>query len=130
MGNTLQRDTMDAVDFIAILGDNFYDQDGTNSAEFYSRLETPVKTTPLVTMPGNHDYWIFGNPPGDQDRDQFGNGFMQFYGQDTVGASKKSPYDFTKGPPALAASANFFSFYIIGNVGIITYSDAYEYAEN
>jgi hypothetical protein len=32
--------------------------------------------------------------------DQLGHGFMQYYGQDTLGASASSPYDFSVDPDA------------------------------
>ena len=146
--NLMQSNPSEAVDFFAMLGDNWYDQCGDNAQKFYSRLETPVKTTLLITMPGNHDYWIAGKPewsppgytcaagtPGAGDGDQLGNGFMQYYGQDTLGASDSTPYDFTTPDPdhgsrfpALATSSNFFSYYMIGNVGVISYSNAASWA--
>jgi len=117
-----------AADFVALLGDNFYSQRGVEARDFFARLETGVKLTPLVTVPGNHDYWIAGGPPGYADADSYGNGFMQFYGQDTLAATDAAPYDFSVDPDtkAIAAPANFFSYYALGNVGVVTFSDAYD----
>lgn len=127
--NLMQSSPSKAVNFIALLGDNFYDRSGKSSADFYSRLETPVKTTLLVTVPGNHDYWLIGSPSKDLG-DQYGNGFMQFYGQDVMAASASSPYDFSVDPVTsqLPDPSNFFSYYTIGNVGVIGYSDAYDWS--
>jgi hypothetical protein len=61
---------------------------------------------------------------------------MQWYAQDTLASSSAStaPFDFSVNPDhhllrhPLPAAANFFSYYTIGNVGFITFSNAHGYA--
>ena len=90
----------------------------------------------------NHDFWIFSAPLVWTKHDQLANGFMQFYGQDVAAgvhneaAGSTSPLDFTNDPDGENASAynfpvasNFFSYYMLGNVGFISYSGAHSYDE-
>ncbi|CAE8642909.1 unnamed protein product [Polarella glacialis] len=99
----------DDIDFWAITGDNFYDQRGDVVPEFFSKLSDKVKSKPLLTVPGNHDFWIMGDRPG-TDTDNLGYGWMQYYGQDTVASfhtGDSSPYNFSGDPDKseLASSA-------------------------
>lgn len=48
----------DPVDFWHILGDNFYDKDGSLTTAWFGQLETATKATPFATALGNHDYWV------------------------------------------------------------------------
>jgi len=77
---------------------------------------------------GNHDYWVHGNPRAAESEDQLANGFMQFYGQDTVGSSSHplspSPYNFRVDPDRTNMTSlrkplpeNFFFYHTIGNTG-------------
>jgi len=65
-------------------------------------------------------------------RHQLGNGFFQFYGQDT--ASKSFPYDFSVDPDLdpdaekLPPAENFFWYNKIGNTAFIGFSGAHSYA--
>ena len=85
------------------------------------------------TQPGNHDFWVKSAPsvyePG---RDQLGNGFMQFYGQDVAASALNAatPYDFSVDPNVdlgshsanaenLPVADNFFYYNQIGNVGFM-----------
>ena len=72
-------------------------------------------------------------------RDQFGNGFMQWYAMDTLAArgvppgSHLPPFNFSVDPSEghavfgghLADVSNFFSYSQIGNVGVVSLSNAY-----
>ena len=73
-------------------------------------------------------------------KDQLGNGFMQFYGQDVAASYRAedgvTPYDFSVNLDAIEPSAvtlppleNFFFYNQIGNVAFIGYSGAYPYEE-
>ena len=65
--------------FWQILGDNFYDRDGSLSREFFSGLNLGAKSAFISSTPGNHDYWVYGVPILKSKADQFANGFMQYY---------------------------------------------------
>jgi hypothetical protein len=126
-----------AVDFWGILGDNFYDRTGAGSSIFYSKLNQSVKEKPLITVPGNHDYWILGDPKFSSKLDQCGNGHMQFYAMDNEAASKVpqgsnlAPFNYSVDPDAgllgcnAASADNSRFFQQIGNVGIIAQSGAF-----
>ncbi len=64
-----------------------------------------VKSAFFATVPGNHDFWINAAPTQYVTTDQLGNGFMQYYGQDTVSSLMNDcesgsglPYDFETHP--------------------------------
>lgn len=120
------------MDFWTILGDNFYDQDGIASAGWMSALSDSTKSHIFQTVAGNHDYWVHAAPTLWVPADQLGNGFMQFYGQDTLAASESSPYDFSQDPDlssllhmVLPIHENFFWYNKLGNLGYIGYSGLY-----
>jgi hypothetical protein len=123
-----------------ILGDNFYDQKGVHTDAWFNALTVESKSKIFGTVPGNHDYWVFGDPSSyDHFDDQLGNGFMQYYGQDvsaSVSSSSATPYDFSVSPRSplnngdekyLPVFSNFFYYNTIGNVGFIGFSGAYEW---
>lgn len=64
--------------FYGVLGDNFYDKDGTLGKEFFSRLSIHTKSKLFLSVAGNHDLWILGTPLLAQTSDQYGNGHMQY----------------------------------------------------
>ena len=117
-----------------ILGDNFYDQNGLPTSAFFSKLSIASKTKIFVSVPGNHDYWVCGNPDCyDRTNDQQANGFMQYYGQDAYASLASFPYDFMVDPDSVEvtkeedlrpAAGNFHLVNIIGNIGIIGFSGA------
>jgi hypothetical protein len=73
------------MDYFGVLGDNFYDRDGTLAPPFFNSLSDATKSKLLITVPGNHDFWIMGTPWLAQPKiDSTGNGFFQYYGQDTL----------------------------------------------
>jgi len=130
------------VDYWGILGDNFYDRTGEGSAIFYSMLNQSVKEKPLITVPGNHDYWILGSPRLSSRNDQCGNGHMQFYAMDSDAAARVppgsplAPFNYSVDPRGgffsackIASADNSRYFQQMGNVGIIAQSGAYTLEE-
>ena len=139
----------DDVSFWGILGDNFYDQTGDMSAREYAKLSLATQSKITLHVPGNHDYWVMGSPALGTRSDQYANGFMQWYAQDTragradlpsgaPGANASAmPFDFSSDPSkghgvfggSLPAIDNSFFYNQVGNVGFIGYSGAYKYDE-
>ncbi|KAG8467734.1 hypothetical protein KFE25_006786 [Diacronema lutheri] len=132
------------VSYWGILGDNLYDRTGEVSRSFFDSLALGTKSKILLTVPGNHDYFVLGTPRVATRWDQFGNGFMQWYAQDSAAASTLmpgdtgAPFDFSKDPDAgrspdrpfggqKVALANTFWYNQVGNVGFIGFSGAYTY---
>lgn len=123
------------VDFYGVLGDNFYDRDGTLAPPFFNSLSDSIKSKLLVTVPGNHDFWMMGDPWLAQPAtDPNGNGFMQYYGQDVLSSTKTFPFNFSVDPDKegiwnhydrLPSFENFFFYYHIGPVGMIGFSGAH-----
>merc|ERR1711871_417889 len=142
--NTFERMTAllnaagSSMDYWQILGDNFYDREGTLSQAWFDQLNLDVKSTLFSTVAGNHDYWAFGDPLVSVKGDQFGNGHMQFYGMDPVSSNAGADFlNFSVDPDKagilgskLPAIENSFSYYSIGNVGFITFSGAYSFDDS
>lgn len=117
------------IDFFALLGDNFYDQDGRLTSALWRSLSPAFKQTFLVTTPGNHDIWVKGGPGSNADEyDQYGYGFMQFYAQDSLAATGSDVFNFSSFPSIVDPTAfnndpaNFFLYHQLGNIGIIAYN--------
>jgi hypothetical protein len=130
--NSFMRDA--DMSFYGILGDNFYDRDGSITQRWFNALEPTTKSKLLITVPGNHDFWVGGSPSGVA-ADQFGNGFMQYYGQDTIASEGPSGFlDFSVDPDAAASRGslpnlrNFFFYHKIGNVAFIGFSGAHPFS--
>lgn len=129
----------DEIDFWGILGDNFYESQqsgGPVAKKFFEQLPASVKAKPFLTIPGNHDFWLAGEPPGQRPEiDQYGYGFMQMFGQDTEYAMKKNsskhPYDFSVKPAigSLPVMDNFVFSHQIGDIGFFGYSGAHSRTE-
>jgi len=124
----------DDISYWQILGDNFYDQVGDASSDWFSGLTDASKSKMFATVPGNHDFWVNSAPKLYVPNDQLGNGFMQFYGQDTVAATATSPFDFSadpdgvnKGSENLPPASNFFFYNKVGNTAFIGYSGAHTF---
>ena len=93
------------------------------------------KSKVFGTVPGNHDFWVSGAPTKWVPKDQVGNGFMQFYAQDTIsGENRVVPFDFAVDPDTaksganLAAASNFFSYNKVGNIAFFSYSGAHSFS--
>jgi len=107
-------------------------------------ISLEAKSKILLTVPGNHDYWVMGTPLLGRKKDQCGNGYLQFYAQDAkasenvTAGNKAVPYDFSVNPGDLSTNSlsalwgcklptahNFWWYNQIGNVGLIGQSGAY-----
>jgi len=123
----------DDLSYWQILGDNFYDQAGNVSSQWFAGLTSQSKSKMFAATPGNHDFWVNSAPNLYVPNDQLGNGFMQFYAQDTIAATSSSPFDYSSNPDAtynaenLPTAANFFFYNQVGNTGFIGYSGAHSY---
>lgn len=130
-----------STDFWGIFGDNFYDRYGDLTVDVFSRISMQAKSKLFLSVVGNHDYWIL-DPLVSTTADQCGNGYMQFYAQDTKASefnfagNSSAPFDFSVDPDKdrilglgcnTAAKDNFFWYNQIGNVGLIGQSGAYSY---
>ena len=127
--------------FWGVLGDNWYDRTGETTADIYARLSLHTLSKPFVTVAGNHDYWVLGGPhDSERDFDQYGNGFMQYYAQDTLASrhatpgSPLPPFNLSISPSAgrsiwqsgnLPAIENALFYHQLGNVAFLGYSGAY-----
>ena len=126
-------------DFWALLGDNFYDKTGKVTRQVFDTFSTGTKSKLMLTVPGNHDYWILGTPAVSSKADQFANGHMQWYAQDTKASASVQPgdkgaaiFDFSNDPSKkkqLPTIENSFHYHQIGNLGVVAYSGAYELAD-
>jgi hypothetical protein len=122
-------------------GDNWYDRTGQATQKVFEQLDLTTLEAPMLTVAGNHDYWIMSQPAwAMRDLDQFGNGFIQYYAQDTLAAreavagSAAPPFNMSVDPAAgakilgagnLPAVDNSFFYHQIGNLGFIGFSGAY-----
>jgi hypothetical protein len=120
----------DDVSYWQILGDNFYDQQGAASSSWFAGLTSQSKSKMFAAVPGNHDFWVNSAPKLYVPKDQLGNGFMQFYAQDTIAASASSPFDFANNPDKetddrneaaenLPTASNYFFYNQVGNTAFI-----------
>ena len=73
-----------------------------------------------------------GSPELKTSNDQFGNGFMQYYGQDVISSTSTSPYDFSVDPSTekLPVAGDFFTYNQIGNIAFVAFSGAHPFKEN
>jgi hypothetical protein len=139
------------IDAFGILGDNFYDRNGSITTAFFKLLTPELKRKFFFSVIGNHDYWVGGTPNQQGPLDQFGNGFMQYYAHDTLASLSPKPppsagaadapaanfFDFRGDPDVidpsgnhtLPAAANFLWHHQLGNVGLIGFSGAYSINE-
>eukprot|EP00658_Telonema_sp_P-2_P000020 TRINITY_DN10003_c0_g1_i1.p1 TRINITY_DN10003_c0_g1~~TRINITY_DN10003_c0_g1_i1.p1 ORF type:complete len:278 (-),score=62.24 TRINITY_DN10003_c0_g1_i1:478-1311(-) len=117
------------LDFFAILGDNFYDQDGRLTSAVWRQLSPEFKQSFLISTPGNHDIWVAGGPGPTADQyDQYGHGFMQWYAQDSLAASPTGLFNLSAVPTLPVNGSklnnspdNFLLAEQLGNVGILAY---------
>ena len=107
-------------------------------------LNPSVKSTMFATTPGNHDFWMYGRAleVDTEPSDQYGNGFLQWYAQDSIAAKDdpSQPFNLSIAPACTTCKAgvcdcttqkadasNFFHYSILGNVGLLTYSGAHPF---
>ncbi|CAJ1440540.1 unnamed protein product [Effrenium voratum] len=114
-----------------LLGDNFYDQTGELSREFFSRVSMNVKRRFWLMVNGNHDNWVCGLPVCGNQKDNFGIGQMQFYPMDSVASLQSPVFTFDLDPDQdkhwdrfLNNGTNFLFYHKLGNVGFVGYSGA------
>jgi len=150
---TLLNAALPSVDVWYMTGDNFYDRYGIWTVGIFAQLSEAAQGTPLITTPGNHDYWQEGVSTLSTDNivtgyDQFANGFMQFYAQDTAASfapaapptkliqpsgtstsrftSGNAFFDFSANPGSWrdydAKPSNFYHYSIAGNVGFVVFT--------
>ena len=129
-------------DYWGILGDNFYDRTGETTHKIFEQLTLDTLSKPLVTVAGNHDYWILSPSVTLQGYDQYSNGFLQYYPMDTIAAKHAmpgvkgptaTPFNFSVDPDReervedrLPMIDNSIFYQQIGNVALIGFSGAYE----
>lgn len=112
-------------------------QDGTPSATLFNALSSKTKSKIFASVPGNHEFWINASPALWVPKDQQGQGFMQFYGQDVIAAKASDvamPYDLSvdpdgdsKGRNNLPPGSNFMFYNKVGNVAFIGFSGAHSF---
>jgi len=122
----------DPLDFIVLLGDAFYDVHGMLTASFWRQLSKKTQQTLLLSVPGNHDFWIF-SPSLAMSQDQMGIGFRQWYAQDTAADAPKASgcendtdsVNETVPYPGMPGARDFFFYHIIGDIGFLGFSGAH-----
>lgn len=127
------------LDYWGTWGDNFYDKNGSLSTRFFAQLSQDVKSRVFFTGAGNHDFWVSGSPNHSLPEDQFGNGFMQYYAQDTAASQSdpSQPFDFSISPDGalpgtrgfLPDARNFVHYSKVGNQGYLVYSGVFGFAD-
>jgi len=119
------------VDYWGIVGDNFYEMRGSIAEHFFAGLSAGARAKPFLTVPGNHDFWIMGAPAQGRPDDQYGNGFMQYYGQDTEAGLGAAPFDLSVDPATrrIPDMRNFVFSHQIGDVAFLGFSGAHPRAE-
>jgi len=123
--------------FWGVVGDNWYDLNASLTDAFFARLSMRAKALPLLTVPGNHDFWNWGHPPSNlyaqPAPDQVGYGFMQYYAMDCLAATRSAnlaPFNLSWVPPlgesyGLPDASNFFFYNAVGSLGFIGFSNAH-----
>ena len=82
---------------------------GTISSSFYDALGPAIKQKFFFTVIGNHDYWVDGVPHSQTAKDQFGNGFMQYWPMDSIASAEATPpafLNFSSDPNVVAPDGN------------------------
>jgi hypothetical protein len=133
-----------------VIGDNLYDRDGSITSSFYRSLTPKAQSVIEVTVVGNHDFWYAGSPLLRDREDPFGDGFVQWYAQDSI-AGKEDTTNFldlsvdpdvapindddasgddgVKRENFLPIATNFISYHKIGNIGFLGYSGGHSWEE-
>lgn len=128
----------DDMHYYHILGDNFYDREGQYTNAWFEALSLDTKSKLHLSVPGNHDTWVFGVPSLYGRKDQLQNGFMQYYGNDNMASlvSPLIPFDFSVNPDgpnvnaqSLPPASNLFTYSKVGNVMFIGFSGAHPWQD-
>jgi len=123
----------DELDYWINAGDLFYDQVGDITWDFFSGLPPAVASTVHGISVGNHDFWQDGSPnTASLERDNFGQGLMQWYAQDTMSSKfdESLLFDQSRTPPQTPDVSNFFWYYMMGNVAFISFSGEHGWADS
>lgn len=104
--------------------DNFYDQGGELTHDFFSRISLDVKQRFWLVVNGNHDNWVCGFPICGSSMDDFGIGQMQYYPMDSIAAKDDDRvFSFDIDPDQhrqwnrfLNNASNFIFYHKLGNV--------------
>jgi len=140
MINTLAEvDGDSGFDGFIMLGDNFYDSDGTITTSFWKRLTLKAMSKPLIYVLGNHDIWTGGAPAAGEVYDPLQYS-LQYFGIDTVVSKENGNYfDYTINPDspppgsgkkyqsieATSSIKNSIGWYKFGGFGILFFNGAY-----
>jgi len=119
-----------------IIGDNFYDNSGWITKQYFDLLNIDAKRKVSGAVMGNHDYWINGSPQNGDESDSLGIGHTQWYATDSawslVGDGGKTPFDWSKDPRGQSKShfppmnpTNNIWWNTMGNIGMLAYSGAF-----
>lgn len=126
-------------DGFIMLGDNFYDSDGTITTSFWKRLTLKAMSKPLIYVLGNHDIWTGGAPASGEVYDPLQYS-LQYFGIDTVVSKENGNYfDYTINPDspppgsgtkyqsieATSSIKNSIGWYKFGGFGILFFNGAY-----
>ena len=127
-------------DCFVLLGDNFYDSDGTITTSFWKRLSLKAMSKPLIYILGNHDIWTGGSPSSGVVYDPLQYS-LQYFGIDTVfsrtNASRYFDYSIDPDDPlagsgvqyqsigATSSIENSVGWYKFGGYGILFFNGGY-----
>ena len=130
-------------DCFIMLGDNFYDSDGTITTSFWKRLSTKAMSKPLVYILGNHDIWTGGAPDDGVIYDPLQYS-LQYLGIDSVvGADDGTYFDYSINPDdppagsgtkyqsieATSSIKNSIGWYKFGGFGLLFFNGGYSAEE-
>jgi len=103
--------------------DNFYDQSGELTEQFFSGISLNVKRRFWLMVNGNHDNWVCGFPMCGSSNDDFGIGQMQYYPMDSIASQDNQIFSFDVDPDQnrqwnqfLNNASNFMFYHKLGNV--------------
>ena len=126
-------------DCFIMLGDNFYDSDGTITTSFWKRLSTKAMSKPLVYILGNHDIWTGGAPSDGVVYDPLQYS-LQYLGIDSVVSADNGTYfDYSINPDdppagsgtkyqsitATSSIKNSVGWYKLGGFGLLFFNGGY-----
>jgi len=125
-----------SMNLFGLLGDNFYDQSGELTEQFFSGISLNVKRRFWLMVNGNHDNWVCGFPMCGSSNDDFGIGQMQYYPMDSIASQDNQIFSFDVDPDQnrqwnqfLNNASNFMFYHKLGNVGFLVYTGAADFDE-